>query len=188
MSKSRVNKPLDKDLFEQLFRTHFVQLCNYAVQYVSDNEIAKDITQNVFINLWEKRDNIDSQKSIQSYLFTSVRNRCFNYIRDNTKYRSKVLDIDSVDIENDVEIDDVGMEELEEKISLILNKLPEKCRKVFEMSRFKNMKYKEIAIEMEISVKTVEAHISKALKSLRKELKGYALVLFILFEILNGNT
>ena len=188
MLKSRVNKPMDKALFEQLFRTHFVQLCNFAVQYVTDVEIAKDITQNVFINLWEKREKIDSQKSIQSYLFTSVRNRCFNYIRDNKKYHSQILDIDSIDIENDIDIEDFGYKELEEKIKSILAQLPEKCKKVFEMSRFENKKYKEIAEEMDISVKTVEAHMSKALKSLRKELKGYELVLFILFEIIIGNT
>lgn len=188
MSKPIVNKPLNKVMFEQLFRAHFVQLCNYAVQYISDNEIAKDITQNVFINLWEKRENIDSQKSIQSYLFTSVRNRCFNYIRDNKKYRSKVLDIDTIDLESDITIEDFDLKELEGKIASILNNLPDKCRIVFKMSRFKNMKYKEIAEEMDISVKTVEAHMSKALKSFRNELKGYALVLFLLFEILNGNT
>ena len=88
MPTSKEHKILDKAVFEQLFKTHFVHLCNFAYQFVKDTDSAKDITQKIFINLWENRENIDTQKSIQSYLFTSVRNRCMNYIRDQKKYRS----------------------------------------------------------------------------------------------------
>jgi RNA polymerase sigma-70 factor (ECF subfamily) len=182
MSKPPAHTTLDKALFEQLFKTHFAPLCNYAVQYVQDADSAKDITQKVFINLWESRENIDTQKSIQSYLYTSVRNRCLNYIRDHKKYRSQVLDLEINDIEIAFEEDDPQeYSELEAKVAEALQALPEKCRQVFEMSRFKEMKYKEIALELDISEKTVEAHMSKALKTLKEFLKDYVRILWLIF-------
>ncbi len=185
MPNSSEHKTLDKPLFEQLFKTHFVHLCNFAYQFVKDTDSSKDITQKVFINLWENREKIDAQKSIQSYLFTSVRNRCLNYIRDQKKYRSEVLDLETYDFEIPFEEDTMAMSELKDKVAAALNELPEKCRLVFEMSRYKNMKYKEIAEELDVSVKTVEAHMSKALKSLRSNLKDYVYILLIIYGWLN---
>jgi len=125
------------------------------------------------------------QKSIQSYLFTSVRNRCFNYIRDQKKYRSEVLDLETHDFEISFEEDTMAMSELKDKVAAALNELPEKCRLVFEMSRYNNMKYKEIAEELDVSVKTVEAHMTKALKSLRENLEDYHFVLLLIYGFLN---
>lgn len=182
MSKPPAHTTLDKALFEQLFKAHFAPLCNYAVQYVQDADSAKDIAQKVFINLWESRDSIDPQKSVQSYLYTSVRNRCLNYIRDHKKYRSQVLDLEIDNIEIAFEEDDPQeYSDLEAKVAQALQALPEKCRQVFELSRFKEMKYKEIALELDISEKTVEAHMSRALKTLREVLKDYSWALWILF-------
>ena len=175
MPKSTAHIHLNKKLFEQLFKKHFVHLSNYAQQYVHDFNSAQDITQKVFINLWENREKIDPQRSIQSYLFTSVRNRCLNHIRDHKKYRSHVLDLDIYDFEMGAEEEnEMDVADLKNKIDVALSELPEKCKLVFEMSRYKNMKYKDIAEELNISVKTVEAHISKALKSLRTNLSDYA--------------
>ena len=177
MQKPSGHKSLDRPLFEQLFKVHFVHLCNFAYQYVKDEDSAKDITQKVFINLWESRESIDPQKALKSYLFTSVRNRCLNYIRDRKKYRSHVLDIEIADVDIGFETEDSGISELQERIKQALDALPEKCRLVFEMSRNQDKKYKEIAEELDVSVKTVEAHMSKALKSLREQLKDYVYLL-----------
>jgi RNA polymerase sigma-19 factor, ECF subfamily len=185
MPNASEHKKLDKPVFEQLFKTHFVHLCNFAYQFVKDTDSAKEVTQKVFINLWENREKIDPQKSIQSYLFTSVRNRSLNYIRDQKKYRNEVLDLETHDFEIPFEEDAIAMDELKEKVARALDELPEKCRLVFEMSRYKNMKYKEIAEELDISVKTVEAHMSKALKSLRINLEDYACILLIILGWLN---
>ena len=182
MSKPTAHTILDQALFEQLFKVHFVHLCNFANQYVQDLDSAKDITQKVFINLWENREKIDPQKSILSYLFTAVKNRSLNFIRDQKKYRSRVLDLEIAELEITFEEDDSGILDLQKKVSEALQALPEKCRRVFEMSRYKHMKYKDIAEELDVSVKTVEAHMSKALKNLRKELKDYIHFLWILFE------
>lgn len=177
------NKTLDKIQFEQLFKSHFQYLVNYGVQYVQDSNTAEDIVQKVFITLWEKRTSINPNQSVKSYLFTAVRNKCLNYIRDNKKYRSQVLDLDCGEFDI-IEEETAPQEELKQQIEHALNQLPDKCRKVFELSRLHNLKYKEIANELDISVKTVEAHMSKALKTLRTLLsKTPTKLLLILFFI-----
>ncbi|MCB0585594.1 MAG: RNA polymerase sigma-70 factor [Phaeodactylibacter sp.] len=160
-------------------------MCNFANQYVQDPDSARDITQKVFMNLWENRGKIDPQKPVQSYLFTSVKNRCLNYIRDRKKYRSYVLDLEIEDLDIAFEEEAPEFSELQDKVSEALQALPEKCRQAFEMSRYRNMKYTEIAEELGVSVKTVEAHISKALKSLREQLKDYVYLLWIFLDYFN---
>jgi len=166
--------------FEALFKLHFQYLCNFARQYVGDTDAAQEITQKVFITLWEKREEMDPKLAVKSYLFTSVKNRCLNFIRDNKTYRSKVLDLDCGEVVIGIEEEYFEEEELKEQIREALASLPPTCRKVFEMSRFQQMKYKEISEELEISQKTVEAHMSKALKMLREALKQYLLILLLI--------
>ena len=174
MPDKQSHTPFDQKQFEQLFKSHFQYLCNFANQYVNDMDAAQDICQKVFIALWEKRNNLQPQQSIKSYLFTAVKNRCLNYIRDNKKYRSRVLDLDCGDFDMAIENEEAtDQEALKSKINQALNELPEKCRQVFEMSRFQGMKYREIAEELDISQKTVEAHMTKAMKMLRELLKGF---------------
>ncbi|NET34255.1 MAG: RNA polymerase sigma-70 factor [Cyanothece sp. SIO1E1] len=171
---------LDQKRFEELFKSHFQSLCHFAKQYVQDEDTAQDICQKVFISLWQKRAEIDPKQSVVSYLFTAVKNRCLNHIRDHKKYRSKVLDLDLAEEEWTFQDDHFVEEELKEKIAEALAILPEKCRKVFEMSRYQEMTYKEIAEELGIAQKTVEAHMSKAIKTLRIHLKDYLLVYLII--------
>lgn len=180
---------LDKAHFERLFRTEISRLHNFAKQYVQDSDTAMDICQQVFITLWEKREQIDMAKAVRTYLYTSVRNRCLNHIRDHKKFRSKVLDLDcgNIDIEGFTEIEQ-DTAELETKIDDALTLLPEKCRQVFEMSRFREMKYREIAEELDISQKTVEAHMSKAMRILREALQEYRMGLwYMLYFFISGS-
>ncbi len=185
MSTPSSNNPLDKAGFENLFKSHFEYLCRFAIQYVEDRDTAQDICQKVFINVWEKRLDLNIDKSIKSYLFRAVKNRCLNHIRDQKKFRSKTLDLDCANFSIIEEEDHFGLEELELKIEKVLSDLPDKCRLVFEMSRFRNMKYREIAEELDISQKTVEAHMSKAMKHVRKNLKDYLLIMLLFFKGLN---
>lgn len=173
---------LDRPAFEQLFKSHFAYLCHFAGQYVQDRDAAQDICQQVFIRLWEKREEMDPNQSIPSYLFTAVKNRCLNHLRDTKKYRSKILDLDCGDLDFSREDQDLlAAEELQRRIEEALASLPDKCRAVFERSRYRQMKYQEIAEELDISPKTVEAHMSKALKTLREALSDYELGLLLLW-------
>ena len=169
-----IEKPtLDDQQFELLFKQHFKALTIFAQQFVSDLDTAQDICQKVFITLWEKRKQIDLTQSVKSYLYTSVRNRCLNYLRDHQKFRSKVLDLDCAHFDLTESQRFENTDELKHKIEQALEALPDKCRKVFEMSRLQQMKYREIAEELQISQKTVEAHMRKALQTLRVHLKDY---------------
>ncbi len=178
------NNQLSKQQFENLFRTHFQHLVNFAAQYVIEQTIAEDICQKVFLTLWEKRTTIDPNQSIKSYLFTAVRNKCLNHIRDHKKFRSQVLDLDCGEYDLEEPVPEEADDALAAQVKNALEQLPQKCRQVFELSKFQNLKYKEIAEELDISVKTVEAHMGKALKTLRTLLKNYSIKIIAGFGFL----
>ncbi len=168
--------------FEELFRTYFNSLCYFAQKYIPDLDTSKEIVHSIFISVWEKREEFDFEKPAKSYLFTSVYNRCMNYIRD----RKKFTDSGSAEIileKESVNNDHLEAAELESRIWHVIDGLPEKCREVFVLNRFENKKYAEIASQLGISVKTVEAQMSKALRVLRDNLKDYIhLILFFLIK------
>jgi RNA polymerase sigma-70 factor, ECF subfamily len=173
-SEAHSKFPDYRKTFELLFQAHFANLCLFARKYIKDLDVAKDIVHNVFADLWEKKGGIDFTKPLKSYLYTAVQNRCLNYIRDNKKFthdEAQFLHIE--DDSRESTSDNLKEEELSERLAAALNLLPEKCREVFMLSRFEELKYKDIAEKLDISVKTVETQITKALKILREELKDY---------------
>jgi RNA polymerase sigma-70 factor (ECF subfamily) len=171
------------DTFEQLFKSHFTPLCMFSRKYVNDLDVAKDIVHNVFIDLWDKRETVDFSKPMKSYLFTSVHNRSLNHVRDNKKFTRDLTPLEHAESLENTDVNALKNEiELEEKLSTALNILPGKCKEVFMLSRFEGLKYKDIAEKLDISVKTVETQMTKALKMLREHLKDY-LVLLILIII-----
>ncbi len=173
--------------FEGIFRSHFTSLVWFAMKFVNDKDTGREIVHEVFINVWEKRDELNNGDPIQSYLYTSVRNRSLNWLRDRKKFMTSRESLED-DLTDQVSQDYHGFEteELEARIMQAVVSLPEKCREVFEMSRFEEKKYAEIASELQISVKTVEAQISKALRLLRESLSDYTLLLLfiLIFKIL----
>jgi len=178
---------LDKVLFESLFKQYFEPLCAFAKSYVYDLEASKDIVQKAFINLWNNKEKIDSDKPVKSYIYTSVRNLCLNYIRDNKKFKSQILDFDTVD-ENlfTAESDALEVDELQIKIDNAISALPDKSRQIFEMSRFEDLKYRQIAEKLGISVKSVEAHMTKALKALKVDLEAYIVTVIVFLYFFNS--
>ncbi len=178
MDKKETNNNFTEADFEQLFKNYFKPLVNFANKFLRNIDDSKEIVHDVFVKLWEKRDTLDSEKSIKSYIYTAVNNRCLNFIRNNKKFS------DTVELENkDSNLSATqNIEELEIQaiITKTLENLSPKVRKVFMLSRYENLKYAEIAETIGISVKTVESHISKALKELRKNLREY-LALIIIF-------
>lgn len=177
----------NKDAFELTFKTFFPGLCSFAYKYVHDFDMSKSIVHDVFVNMWEKRATIDRSKSVKSYLFTSVRNRCFNYLRDQKKFDSSEIKLDEVSDNSDqTGSDEMEAAELAATIQKALSQLPEKCREVFKLNRFEGLKYKEIADQLHISVKTVEAQMTKALKLLRTSLKDYLPLILLYISMMKG--
>ncbi len=178
---------LDKHTFESLFRAEFPGLVRFAITYVKDYEAAREVVQEAFLSLWEKRAEIDMEKSVKTYLSTSVRNRSLNYLRDNKKFDSGLLGVEGVYPERaDEQSDMLEASELKEKIDAAINELPEKCREVFLLNRHEHLKYQEIADRLGISVKTVETQMSKALKHLRERLKDYLIIILYFLYMVSG--
>ena len=174
-------KTLDKSAFEELFRSYFTPLCSFAQKYVHDIDEAKDIVHNVFINLWNKREQVDTNTSLKSYLFQGVHNRCLNYIRDHKKLVQFDTPQSEAELGNYLESrDHLESSEAEYRINQALDDLPDKCREIFLMNRFDGLKYREIAEKLNISIKTVETQMSRALKSLRDRLSDMITILIIL--------
>ncbi|MBN2669036.1 MAG: RNA polymerase sigma-70 factor [Bacteroidales bacterium] len=170
---------LSPQAYEALFNQYYKMLVSFARSFVFDEDAAQEVVQNVFINLWHKRDAVSHDTSLKSYLYTSVRNRSLNYLRDNGKYRSEFLDEEITQAFED-QVLPMELNDLQSDIDKAMDLLPDKCREVFELSRFEGKKYQEIAEVLGISIKTVENQISKALKILREALKNHLSLLIFL--------
>ncbi len=165
---------LDKTTFERLFRDEFKGLVLFAIQYVKDYEAAREIVQEAFIGMWDKRAQIDLSRPVKTYLSTTVRNRSLNYLRDNKKFDTRLLAQENLfPLASYEQTDRLVERELQDRIQYAISELPEKCREVFLLSRNEHLKYQAIADKLEISVKTVETQMSKALQHLRIRLKDY---------------
>jgi RNA polymerase sigma-70 factor (ECF subfamily) len=149
-------------------------LCFFALQYTKDHDTAREITQEAFISLWEKRASIDLSKPVKTYLSTTVRNKCLNWLRDNKKFNREILDIEGLLSDKTyIQPDRLVEAEIRDKIARAIDGLPQKCREIFVLNRHENLKYQEIANRLEISVKTVETQMSKALQHMRDQLAEF---------------
>ena len=167
-------KNSDKQVFEHLFRSSYVPLCNYAAGIVSDRDEAEDIVQQTMITFWEKRETIEITTSVKSYLYRAVHNQALNKIRHDKVRLVYSKDVQSSgEQESEAASGKILQQEMQLKITEAINQLPDQCRTVFQLSRFENLKYLEIANQLGISVKTVENHMGKALRLMRLSLKDY---------------
>lgn len=165
---------LDKATFEKLFRDEFKGLVLFAMHYVKDYEAAREIVQEAFIMLWNKRDQIDPSRPVKTYISTTVRNRSLNYLRDNKKFDTRLLAQEKLyPLASYEQADKLTEKELQGQIEEAIAELPDRCREVFLLSRYENLRYQEIADKLQISIKTVETQMSKALQHLRIRLKEY---------------
>lgn len=175
----------EKD-FENVFKEYFPFLCSFAKKYVEDLDDCKDIVHNVFLNLWQKQDQIDLSIPIKAYLFKAVHNKCLNHIRDRKKIVKHDLEKDNEAIPGYIDSRDYLEEsELQERIVKAIDDLPDKTKRIFSLNRFDSKKYREIADIEGISIKTVEDQMSKALKLLREKLKDY-LIIYIFIHFFPG--
>jgi RNA polymerase sigma-70 factor (family 1) len=166
----------DRSAYKNLFSQYYSWLCNYVYKLTNDNSIAEDLVQEVFINLWEKREQINISSSLKNYLFRACHNQFLQHLRKE-KIRIKFLN----SIQYEVLFDNYDSESKKihedklEKLNSLISQLPPKCKDIFTKSKLQKMKYKDIAIELNISIKTVENQMSKALKFL----KSNSIFLFI---------
>lgn len=177
MKETEVEIQVINDLvIEELFKTYYLQLCNYAYIFLKDIDDSEDVVQAVFYKLWKKKDSIEITASFKSYLFTAVRNTCLkriSHLKIRNAYKENVIHLTNKNSNHT--LDSVMGRELEGQINDAIENLPEQCRLIFTLSRQSGFKYVEIAEHLKISLKTVENQMGKALKVLRKKLKGYLL-------------
>ena len=171
----------DETAFEQVFKTHFKRLHAYAFTILRDEVEAEEMVQQVFFKLWERNENLTLTGSVSAYLYRAVHNESLNYLKHQKVRSNHQLHV-AYSMKNEVEhpAKKVMAGELEKKIHTALNELPEQCRTIFQMSRFDELKYREIADRLGISVKTVENQMGKALKLLREKLVDF-LIFILLF-------
>lgn len=158
---------------EMLFKKYYTFLCRVLIRVIPDENLVEDLAQDVFLDVWRKRDTININTSLKAYLRRAAVNKALNYIRDR-KIRWEDEEKHPETVSKLVGANQLlEAEELQDLINRSVDELPERCRLVFSLSRFEEMTYQEIATELGISIKTVENQISKALKLLRISLGDY---------------
>ena len=156
----------DFDAFRLLFERYYSPLCNFANLRLQDNFIAEDVVQEFFTKVWEDRARIKFTGSIRSYLYTAIKNRSLNRLNAEMNRRKYTGDFRRLQNEQITDID-LELEEFRNYLFGCIEKLPPRCKAVFEKSRFEELKQQEIASAMEISIKTVKAQIGKALRLIK---------------------
>jgi len=163
------NRPFSEEQFQETFKTYFGPLCNYVNSHIKDWEGSREIVQNTFMKIWENRSNIEVTTTAKTYLYSAVKNRMIDYIRAN-KRRGEVEDDQTFDeAEQDSEIMDSMI--LRQEILKSLDKLKPKMKKIFSLCKIEGLTYGEAAAYLDVSKRTVEDNIAKALVLLRDDLK-----------------
>ncbi len=156
--------------FQSIYTQYYAALCVYATSILQDNDEAEEVVQSVILKLWEQKESVETITSLKAYLYRAVKNTCLNQLKHqkvaavyaNTAY-DELKEIETT------HTDPYLTAELQERIQKAIQALPERCREVFELSRFDDKKNKEIAEMLNISLKAVEANITRALLNLKKQ-------------------
>jgi RNA polymerase sigma-70 factor (ECF subfamily) len=180
----------DEAAFKVLFNDFYSKLYYFVLEFIPLKDIAEDIVQDTLVTLWNKRSELKDDSNLTSYLFTVAKNNALKRLRDK-KYRQKmfsnVMDVSELNLNvaalSTIDTSVCAFTDIEQIIQETLLTLPPQCRRVFELSRFQEMKNREIAEELNISVKTVEGHISKSIKTFKIALKDYLPLVAYLFVL-----
>ncbi|MBR4440087.1 MAG: RNA polymerase sigma-70 factor [Bacteroidales bacterium] len=157
--------------FEKLFKDNFVAITIYSKKIVQDTDTAKDLAHRCFVKVWEKRETLPQDSNLKALLYRIARNLSINYVRDHKKFTTDET-LPSYESENTYADNDIVASELEAAVVDTLKHMPEKSRTVFMLSRYEKLTNPKISEKLGISIKTVEAHITTALKLLRKKIFG----------------
>ena len=170
----------DRKAYSDLFDGYFDQLFTFALNMVFREDVANDIVQEVFIAIYEKSILKNYQGSLKAYLYTSVRNRCYNYLRDaKVEDRNMALYAEAAVYSDNVDM--IDREEILEKIREVLDELPEKCREVCRRRFFEGKKFEEIAEELDISESTARVQTHRGMEMLRQRFAEYDLAVILFF-------
>ena len=174
----------NKVVFDFIFHYYYSGLCAYCERITKNHQVAEDIVQELFVTLWLKCEQIQITSSLKSYLFTSVKNRSLDYLKREQRKSQKLGNLSGEqELPENLSSLWFAEAELQAIIEKSLEKLPPRCREVFELSRFQELKNQEIADKLGLSKRTVELQVCNALKQLRYDLKDY-LPLFLLMYLL----
>ena len=180
----------EKKAYEEIYTELFGVLYHLCLQYLHNEKVAEEIVQDTFLKLWEIRETLNEQINIRSFLYTITKNNCLNYLRnqkislkhqENMKYLEMQFNYEALEKLGNY----IQFEELRSKIDDAISKLPAEVIETFRLSRFEEFSYKEIADQQGISIKTVEARISKALRILRIELKDYLPIMYLISRLIS---
>ena len=181
----------DRSEYEKIYHEFFDVLYSLSKQYLMNTDDAEEIVQDAFLKLWEIRSGLNDQSNIKNFLYTLVKNNCLNQLRNKQNAARLIKNYHYQELQYNYEAltktseNYIQFQELKEKIDLAISELPDDLQVVFEMNRFQDMRYKDIALKLDLSEKTVEARMSKALKFLRTELKDYLPVIYLVSKLLN---
>ena len=191
MNPAKLNKLIpflregEKIAFEEIYNDFFGVMHHLSVQYLHDQKVSEEIVQDTFMKLWEIRETLNEQFNIRNFLYTITKNNCLNYLRNQKIALKHQQNIQYLEIQFNFEaLERLGnymeFEELREKIDNAIAALPDDLRETFLLSRYEELHYKEIADKQSISIKTVEARVSRALRILRFELKDYVTLICLI--------
>ena len=171
----------DRDAFNSVYWQYSSKVYNTVLYLLNDSDIAEDVVQELFLTIWEKRENIQPELNFEAYISTIARNLAYKYIEEALHKNLPVEDLNDVKWMSSSEEDAIEAESLREYIFNVISSFPEMRRKVFIMSRFENLLHAEIAEKLSLSERTVEAHIYQALKELRKVLGNKAIAFLLIY-------
>jgi RNA polymerase sigma-70 factor, ECF subfamily len=171
----------DERSFALIFHAWYGSLLHFCMEYVVDFEAARNIVQNVFLKLWERRELLDEDSNLKAFLYVMAKNEAISHLRHlkteagfqkNARKFSPDLELNLGAI-SDLDFNKIDIDQISSVIESVISSLPERCQEVFRMSRYEELKNKEIAERLQISEKAVEANITRALKTLKEKLKNY---------------
>jgi len=175
----------DRSAFSSIFSFHYANMVSFASTFTKDLDTSEEIVQEVFVQLWENRESLMITSSLKSYLLKTIQNRCINWLKHlkvRDKYNHFMVENSSIadlDTENYI-----LKSELEGKLEKTLQTLPKEVADAFRMNRYECKKYQEIAVIQNVSVRTIEVRIGKALSLLRESLKEYLVLILSLLHLL----
>lgn len=172
----------DDKAFKVIFDEFYRPLTLFAVKYIGDVDEAKEVVQDLFVRLWSKHETLEIRFSLKMYLYQSTRNACVNYLETNKVAQRRRQGFDPIIVTNDDPLENLIAAEQEETLMRAIDHLPTKCREIFLLSRMGNLTNQAIADRLAISIKTVEAQISIALKRLSASVISLLFMVSLLWE------